>query len=83
MPEAAEVIARSKMKELQPAYAKGENTLHVRWKSRAHPLRLALTQPHDAAGRERRGAAPAEPGRCSMNPRKRPSSSPKNANSGG
>lgn len=55
--EAADVIAGSRMKNLQAFYAKGDNTLDVRWDLARSHYASALTQPDDGAGREKRTAA--------------------------
>ncbi len=55
--EAAEVIAQSKMEDVQAAYAKGDHSLDVRWNLARSHYASALTQADDPAGREKRAAA--------------------------
>lgn len=55
--EAADVIGKNKLEDVQAAYAKGNHSLYVRWDLARGHYASALTQPEDAAGREKRGAA--------------------------
>lgn len=51
------MIGRSNMEDLRTTYAKGAHTLCVCWDLAHGHYASALTQPDDATGREKRGAA--------------------------